>query len=257
MALIEFEIRPDDIGMLRMNRPDVRNALSWEAMHLFADTVERAHQSPALRALIVTGNEGTFCAGGDLFELHDYPTRMDGARLAALMGDALERLETLPCPTIAAVEGPALGGGAEIALACDIRIMAEDAMLGLMHVRLGIPPAWGGGQRLLRLVGYARATEWITSGKVMSGPEAAENGLTNRLTASGETLDEAIVLAQEIAQNDPPTVQAIKRMLRAGLSLPATKAKDAERAEFPDLWAAPAHLERSERFVSKKTRQPG
>ncbi len=257
MASIMFEVLDDGIGVITMNRPEARNALTWEAMEAFSKAVDNAHACERdLRALVVTGAEGAFCAGGDLFELDGYPTRLDGARLAAIMGEALTHLEALPIPTLAAMEGPALGGGAEVALACDIRVMAEGATIGMMHVRLGICPAWGGGQRLLRLVGYSRALEWTAAGRVFTASEAMAYGLANQLAPEGAAMDAAVTLAAAFARQDPQAVRAIKRLVRAGVEMPPGQAAAAERAEFPDLWAAPAHLEASARFVARKNHRP-
>ncbi|NIS82717.1 MAG: enoyl-CoA hydratase [Anaerolineales bacterium] len=255
MHPVLLEVNQNKIATLTINRPKARNALNWEAMHAFADAVESAHDLPDLNALIVTGKNGAFCAGGDLFELDNYPSRLDGARLAAVMGDALARLEELPCPTIAAIEGAAMGGGAEIALACDFRIMAESAIMGLVHIRLGISPAWGGGQRLLRLVGYARALYWITVGRVLSAEEAFRSGIANRITPDGTVLKNALEFLAEILQNGSEAIREIKRILRAGIMRPPHEAAELERKAFPGLWAAPAHLEASQRFVSKKKRR--
>jgi enoyl-CoA hydratase len=252
-----FEVLGDGIGVITMNRPEARNALTWEAMESFSQAVDNAHACEReLRALVVTGAEGAFCAGGDLFELDGYPSRLDGARLAAIMGEALTRMEDLPVPTLAAMEGPALGGGAEVALACDIRVMAEGATIGMMHVRLGICPAWGGGQRLLRLVGYSRALEWMAAGRVFTAAEAMTYGLANQLAPEGAAMDAAVTLASAFARQDPQAVRAIKRLARAGVEMPPGQAAAAERAEFPDLWAAPAHLEASARFVARKNHRP-
>lgn len=257
MASILFEVLDDGMGVITLNRPEARNALTWEAMESFSHAVDSAHAfENDLRALIVTGAEGAFCAGGDLFELDNYPTRLDGARLATIMGEALSRMEALPIPTLAAMEGPALGGGAEVALACDIRVMAESATIGMMHVRLGICPAWGGGQRLLRLVGYSRALEWMAGGRVFTAREALAYGLTNQIAPEGAAMQAATKIAATIARQDPRAVRAIKRLARAGIELPPLLAADRERAEFPDLWAAPAHLEASARFIARKNHRP-
>lgn len=242
----------EGVGLLTMNRPHLRNALDWEAMEAFGQAVDHFGRDHSMRALVIAGADGSFCSGGDLYQLDQYPSRLDGARLAAVMGDALNALEQLPFPTLAAIEGPALGGGAELALACDIRVMAEDASLGLMHIRLGITPAWGGGQRLMRLVGYPLAMEWLTTGRVLRGPQAFEHRLANRLVPAGETLETALSLASEIADRDPSSVRAVKQLLQAGQHSSFSEALAAERALFPDLWAAPAHLEASNRFVSRK-----
>jgi enoyl-CoA hydratase len=255
MTPIQFQTSQNGVGIITLNRPHVRNAMNWEAMHTFAEKIETIHNHADINALIVTGEGGAFCAGGDLYELDNYPCFQDGVRLSKTMGDALKQLEELPCPTIAAIEGPAMGGGAEIALACDLRIMAESAILGLMHVRLAICTAWGGGQRLLRLVGYARALAWLAAGRILTATESLAHHLATHLTPDGEALSEAKQLAYDFAQNDRAAVRAIKRFLRAGVTLPSDQAEAAEKRAFPYLWAAPAHLEASKRFVSRKKRR--
>jgi len=256
MQSILYEATSAGIGLLTMNRPELRNALNWEAMQAFGEVVRQSAHDPDLRILIIAGSAGAFCSGGDLYELDQYPTRLDGARLATVMGEALQILDSLPFPTIAAIEGPALGGGAEIALACDLRIMSETTSLGLMHIKLGIIPAWGGGQRLLRLVGYSLALEWLSTGRVLSASEALKFGVANQVVPGGTALEEALAIAAEIAARDSTAVLAAKRLLQEGLQLPLWEALAHERALFPDLWAAPAHLEASTRFVSRKNHQP-
>jgi enoyl-CoA hydratase/carnithine racemase len=254
LSRIILDVAKDGIAVLTMNRPQARNALNWDDMQAFADTVETAHSISDLRALVVTGSGGAFCAGGDLYELDKYPSHSDGVRLTKIMGKALNRLEELPFPTVAAIEGPALGGGAEVALACDLRVMAESAILGLMHVRLAICPAWGGGQRLLRLVGYARALAWLAAGRILTAAETLTFNIANRLTPDGQALEEAMELASSFTCHDPAAIRAIKRILRAGLTKPPREAADAEQSELPDLWTAPAHLKASADFTNRKKR---
>lgn len=240
------------ITILKIDRPDVRNALDWEAISTFRDTVESAHSMEDLRAFIVTGSNETFISGGDLKALARHTSEEDGLRLSREMSFALERLEALPCPTIAAIEGHARGGGAEICLACDLRIMSTNADIGFVQIKLGLVPGWGAGQRLLRLVGYSRALEWLTTGRVLSAEEAISCGLINNLTPPGEALSTAIDLSQKIASQPMEAVRAIKRLLRAGLYLPAPTAAALEQAEFPALWAAEEHLQAVERFLKRK-----
>jgi enoyl-CoA hydratase len=236
---------------LEVSRPEVRNALDWETMAAIADAVEAAHTQDDLRVLILTGQGQTFIAGGDLKALHAYTTRQDGARLSRQMTLALNRLEALPCPVIAAINGPARGGGAEIALACDLRIMAEDADLGFVQVSLGLIPGWGGGQRLLRLVGYAHALACLATGEIIPADRALELGLANAVVPAGRAFESTLQLAQEISANPPTAVAAAKRLLQAGLYQPPAAAAAFEAALFPDLWASPDHLEAVERFFKR------
>lgn len=251
MSEIEFQVDTRGIGQLIVNRPEVRNALSWSAMRSFADAVERAHDTPELRVLIITGAGRSFISGGDIQELQDYPTRADGLRLATIMGDALARLEALPCPTIAAINGPARGGGAEVAVACDLRIMSEDADIGFVHSQLGIATAWGGGQRLLRAVGYSRALDLLTTGRVLTSTEALTLRLINQIVPANEAVKEAIKIAEQIAVNPPHATQAVKRILRISLSHTEGLAMEAERAEFPPLWDTEFRREAVRKFLNR------
>jgi enoyl-CoA hydratase len=240
------------VAILEVDRPQVRNALDWDAIHKFGELVDTAHKNSAIRALIVTGAGDNFIAGGDLKVLHNYPTKADGERLSLVMSETLNHLEALPYPTIAAMNGPARGGGAEIALACDLRIMSEDADFGLVQVKLGLTPGWGAGQRLLRLVGYSRAFDLLATGRVLSSQQALECGLANRLAASGKALEAAIELARQTAAQSKDTIEAVKRILRAGVSLDPENAAARERAEFPTLWAADDHISAVQRFLDRK-----
>lgn len=251
MTGVRFNVDSQGIGMLTIDRPHVRNALNWSAMQAFADAVEEAHNRRELWVLIVTGLRKVFVSGGDLSELQYYPTRADGLRLATIMGDALARLEALHCPTVAAINGPARGGGAEIAVACDMRVIAEDANIGFVHSRLGIITAWGGGQRLLRTVGYARAIELLTTGRVLSAREAVAMGLVNIITPIDHALAAARELAQQIASKPPAAIQAAKRVLRFGLVNPVQQALEAERRELPALWDTDFRREAVSRFLNK------
>ncbi len=242
----------EHIAVLRVSRPRVRNALDWAAMEAFAAAVEQAHASEDLRALILTGAGDVFIAGGDLRALHGASGEEDGWRLTSLMTDALNRLEMLPCPVIAALNGPARGGGAEIALACDLRVAAENADLSFAQITLGLTPGWGGGQRLLRLVGYSRALEWLSTGQVLTASEMLAYGLVNRVAPAGEALSVALELAGRITQYAPEAVRAVKRLLRAGLDLPPALAASQEQRLFPPLWASPVHHQAVARWLERK-----
>jgi enoyl-CoA hydratase len=257
MNEIEFQIDNHCIGILTINRPHVHNALNWSAMQAFADAIEQAHEAAdsigrGLRALIITGAGQSFISGGDINELQAYPTRADGLRLATIMGDALARLESLPCITIAAINGPARGGGAEIAVACDLRVMDEVADIGFIQARIGIATAWGGGQRLLRAIGYSRALELLATGRVISAAEAMGLRLVNLVTAAGEACDCARHMAEQIAANPPAATQAAKRILRLSQAHADHLALEAERAEFPALWDTEFRRDAVKKFLNRR-----
>jgi enoyl-CoA hydratase len=256
MSGISFTIDQNLVATLKVDRPAVRNALDWDAMQAFAEAVQQAQDKKELRALIVTGGGRTFVSGGDLKVLQHHPTREDGLRLATLMGDALARLELLPVPTIAAINGPARGGGAEITVACDMSIISEDADIGFVHTRLGIITAWGGGQRLLREIGYAAALELLTSGRVVSPSEALRLRLVNRVVPAGEAYPSALELAREIASRPPQAIQAAKRVLRNSIAHPQGDAYMAEREEFPLLWDSDYRRDALRRFLDKGRKVP-
>lgn len=240
------------IAVLRVERPRVRNALDWEAMQAFAACVEQAATLPQLRVLIVTGTAEAFVAGGDLRVLHQADSREDGWRLSRGMTLALDRLERLPCPVIAAINGPARGGGAEIALACDLRVAAQDATLSFAQIHLGLTPGWGGGQRLLRLVGYSKAFELLTTGRVLEAEEMLALGLVNRLAEKNGALEAAFALGETLARQSTEAVAAIKRLLRAGMELPPPLARAQEQQLFPPLWDSPAHHRAVERWLQNR-----
>lgn len=249
---INLEKRPDGIAIITFDRPQALNALNLAAMQQFADVVRDLSIDEDLRVVVLTG-AGTraFCSGGDLIELSERPTEADALEFITLMGDALLMLERLPVPVIAAINGYALGGGSEIAVACDMRIIDRKARLGFVQLRLALTPGWGAGQRLLRLVGYTRAFDILLHGHVLHAPEARRLGLANKIVEEGTALDHAIYLAKHIAENPPGVIRGIKTLLRAGLERPYEDALQVERSIFPPLWADQPHLDAVEAFLQK------
>jgi enoyl-CoA hydratase/carnithine racemase len=245
-----LEMRANGVAVLTFNRPHARNALDLDAMRRFAEIIPQLDSR--LRVLVLTGaGESAFCSGGDLVELSLYPSVDDARQMTALMGDALLALERLPVPVIAAINGYALGGGSEIAVACDLRIVDQQARLGFVHINLALTPGWGGGQRLLRLVSYTRALEILLEGRPMNADELLTLGLVNRVVPSGTALNHALEFAARIAQHPPDVVRAVKTLLQAGLNQPYEQALQAERAVFPPLWAA-AHLTAVQTFLDRQ-----
>ncbi len=248
-----LDTQTDGIAVLTFNRPAALNALDMDTMRCFADTIQRLSGLADIRAVVLTGaGDQAFCSGGDLHELSHYPSAEEGEAMSRLMGDALLALEQLPVPVIAAINGYALGGGSEIALACDLRIVDDKARLGLVHIKLGLIPGWGAGQRLLRLVGYSRAMEILLRGRAMHVHELTALGLVNDVVEAGTALEHALNFARHIAESSPDVVRAIKKLLQAGTRQSYEAALQTEHDLFPALWAAEPHLQAVENFLRSR-----
>ena len=199
--------------MLTLNSAKKRNAIDRtmvEAMHRALDELSAEHE---LACLIITGSgEKAFAAGADIAELKERGARQ---ALQAINSALFKRIEELPFPVIAAVRGYALGGGCELAMACDIRVAGESAKMGLPEVKLGIIPAAGGTYRLPRLVGLGRAKELIYTGRILEAGECLRIGLVNCVVPDGEVVSRAQELAAEIAANGTLAVRAAKVTMNA------------------------------------------
>jgi enoyl-CoA hydratase/carnithine racemase len=243
----------DGIALLTIQRPERRNALDTPTMQAFAAAIEQLAGDDATRCLIVTGaGTSAFCSGGDLHDLATRLTADEGLAMVTRMGEALRALERLPFPVIAAINGFALGGGSELALACDLRVIDEAAQLGFVHLRRGLIPGWGGGQRLLRLVGYAKAMELLVRAQPLSAEQLLELRMVNSIMPQGQAMVGALALAREAAKHDRAALAAAKAMLQGGLTLPYDAALLHERSLFPSLWVGEAHLTATRSFIEKK-----
>ncbi|NWF68124.1 MAG: enoyl-CoA hydratase/isomerase family protein [Chloroflexi bacterium] len=239
--------------VLTINRPQALNALDLATMQAFATAVGQVAADDSLQVLVVTGaGRSAFCSGGDLSELSTRVTGEEALAMTTLMGDALRRLEDLPIPVIAAVNGYALGGGSEIALACDLRVVDAKARLGFAQGKMALIPGWGGGQRLLRLVGYARALEFLLNAHTLYADDLKALGLANRVAMDGHALDEALQWARQIAALPRDLLRAQKALLQAGLRRTYDDALTLERNLFPALWESEAHWEAVKAFLQRK-----
>jgi enoyl-CoA hydratase/carnithine racemase len=241
------------IATIEFNRPHVLNALNREAMTAFAQAVKTVADDANIRVVILTGaGDQAFCSGGDLNELSTLTTESEAREFSQLMTSALAELEALPIPVIGAINGYALGGGSEIALACDMRIVDQSAKLGFVQARLALTPGWGAGNRLLWAVGYAQAMELLLRASPLSADDLVRLRLVNQVTETGQALATAKQFAQTIVGWDADVVRGIKRLLRAGVELPASEARQVEADLFPPLWAGQAHLDAVEQFLTKQ-----
>ncbi|MCI4327083.1 MAG: enoyl-CoA hydratase-related protein [Thermoplasmata archaeon] len=208
--------KPDGEGVeiLILRNPKV-NALSTALLTELEHRLDALESNPEVRAVVVTGDGQYFSAGADLKEMATLG--MDDAPRMVRRGQALfERLHALRPPVIAAVNGLALGGGLELALACDLRVAGESAKLGAPEANFGLLPAYGGTQRLARLLGSAKAMELIFTGAMVAGTEAARIGLVNKVVPAGQELRAARDLAHTIAQKAPKAIAGAKRAIRLG-----------------------------------------
>ncbi len=240
------------VATLTIRRPEVKNAIDLATMDELGRAVSVLEADRALQAVIVTGAGGTFVSGGDLKSLEALEGIEAGRAMSRKMQAVLQRLEELEVPVIAAIEGHALGGGAEVTLACDLRIAASDAKIGFKQIALGIMVGWGGGQRLRALVGRGRALELLLTGDTLSGEEACRLGLVDRVVPPGKALAEAEALARRVAAQPPLAVRAIKRALYQGEGMPRDRGIAFEAECFAVLWGSRDHGEAVKAYFERR-----
>jgi enoyl-CoA hydratase len=251
IAGVRVEIQ-DRIATIIIDRPQVLNALNRAVMIELHHTLIRLGDDPAVGGIILTG-AGTraFVAGADIEELAAL-TGTGGYEASRLGQTVLRRLEQLPKPSVAAVNGYALGGGCELALACTLRIAAEGARLGLPETTLGIIPGYGGTQRLARLVGAGKALELILTGEPVDAREALRIGLVNRVVPGAELLETATTLLRTILSRGPLAVQAALEVVRAGLDGSLETGLELEARAFGLLCATEDMHEGMRAFLAKR-----
>lgn len=219
------------ILILTLDRPEALNALNAQVLDDLSAALDAVDVN-AVRCLIFTGaGDRAFAAGADIAAMADMEPD-EAATFSRRGNDLFRRIETFPLPTIAAVNGYALGGGCELSMACDMRLCSEDAVFGQPEVTLGITPGFGGTQRLMRLVGMGRAKELIFSARTVKAPEALSMGLVNAVYPQSELLPAARKLAERISRNAPIAVRACKAAMNEGIDLDMDQAVDAEVREF-------------------------
>lgn len=248
--------RDDHIGVITINRPEVHNAISLEIIARLGELVDAIREDAAVRVVILTGaGDRSFVAGGDVKEFQELTTIDAARRMSATMKDVIDRLVSLPVPVIAAINGYALGGGCELAVACDLRIAADTAKLGYRHVKLGLISGWGGGPRLLRLLPRAQALELMLTGRTLTAQEAASIGLVNRVVPQPDLMTETMKLAREIAAHPPLAVRGIKRLACYNDHHPLEAAIEFETELFGPIWMSEDHNEAVDAMMEKREPQ--
>jgi enoyl-CoA hydratase len=239
------------IGWMIFNNPARRNAVSldmWEAMPVILEEFEK---DPAIRVIVLTGaGDRAFVAGADIRSMAEY-TADEGREFGELGHAATRAIELASQPVIAAVNGFALGGGCELALACDIRIASTTAVFAQPEVSLGIPPGWGGSQRLPRVVGPGMAAELIFTGRRVDAVEALRIGLINSVYEPDRLMSAANALADAIAANSPVNVRAAKRLIAMTRGADQD-GLDAEASAFADAFTIPDRREGMHAFLERR-----
>src|SRR5512136_822273 len=242
----------DGVGIATMNRPKALNALNAQTLRELGELLDGVEADPALRALVVTGaGDKAFVAGADIAEMSAL-SPLDARRFAEAGQRTFERLEALAIPTIAAVNGFALGGGCELAMACDLVYASEKARFGQPEVNLGIIPAFGGTQRLQRRVGPARAMEMILTGDMADAATAKAWGLALDVLPPEKLLEHAIGQARKIASKGPGAIAAAKRILRATAQPQLGPGQEMEAVAFGMLFGTADGREGLTAFVEKR-----
>lgn len=245
----------DGIGYVTFNRPKVLNALNHKTMEELGALLADAREDSRVRVLILTGSgDRAFIAGADINELAQR-TPLDGQE-SSLFGQAiLDRLETLGKPSIAAINGFALGGGCELALACTIRLASKTAKLGQPEVKLGILPGYGGSQRLARLCGKGMAQELCLGGEMIPAEEALRIGLVNHVYEPGELIPAAEALAKKIIANAPLAVKFAMEAIERGTEMPLREGLFLEATLFGLACATQDMREGTRAFLEKRPAQ--
>jgi enoyl-CoA hydratase len=245
----------DRIGFITFNRPKVLNALNHKTMEELRDILTSAREDQDVRVLILTGaGEKSFVAGADIAELA-VQTPVSGKETAAFGQSVLNLLETLGKPSIAAINGFALGGGCEVALACSMRLASKAAKLGQPEVKLGIMPGYGGSQRLTRLCGKGVAYELCLTGEMISADEALRIGLVNQVYEPAQLLPAAETLAKKIIANAPLSVKFTMEAIERGANMPLAEGLYLETALFGLCAATEDMREGTRAFLEKRTAQ--
>jgi enoyl-CoA hydratase len=241
------------VATLTINRPQVHNAVSLATMAEIERVLDWLEANSTISALILTGaGDRSFVSGGDLKDFERITTHDAAVAMSRRMQLITARLRALPIPVIGAINGDCLGGGCEVALACDIRIVSDAARFGFKQVNLGITPAWGGRRRFVRMAGRARGLRLLLTGDLIDAAEALRIGLADQVVASDQVMVQATALARTIAANPPMAVRAIKQMVNEDDLIDDERIQALEADRFARTWISGDH---QEALVARKERR--
>lgn len=250
MAFVTLE-QKGSIGVITMNRPEALNALNDQVLRELDAVLDQVENNDEILVAVVTGAGRSFVAGADIGQMSTL-TASEGKKFGILGNQVFMKLENLSKPTIAAVNGFALGGGCELCMSCDIRVASEKAKFGQPEVGLGITPGFGGTQRLPRIVGAANAMELILTARNINAAEAKEMGLVSHVYAPEELMDKALELANAIAANAQIAVRESKAAIRRGLQADMATGAAFESEAFGLCFATEDQKDAMKAFLNKE-----
>ena len=250
MSVVEFEEK-DGILWVKFNRPEALNAINQEFVRGLEEVINYTRKHKSVRVIVITGEGKAFCTGADI-KMFSESSVFEARNIVSELGKVLEELEELEVPVIAAVNGYALGGGCEIAMACDIIIASEKASFGQPEINLGIIPGAGGTQRFARLVGWKKAMELCLTGERISAEEALKLGLVNKVVEHEKLIDEAKRLAEIIKSKSPYAVALVKQAVNRGFKMSLRDGISYERDLFALSMASDDAKEGLRAFIEKR-----
>lgn len=240
------------VTWVTINRPKALNAFNTEVLRCLREVVAQIRKDNGTKVVIITGaGEKAFVAGADITEVQKF-SPLDAKEFSELAQGTLDDIANLPQPVIAAINGFALGGGCELALACDLRIAADTAKLGLPEVAIGVFPGAGGTQRLSRLIGSARAKHLIFTGEAISAAESEHIGLVNKVVPRDDLVNEVMALATRISAQGPLAVRLAKEAINRGAGMELGEAQALEAGLFALVFSSPEQKEGMSAFIEKR-----
>jgi enoyl-CoA hydratase len=234
-----------------IDRPATKNALDYATLDALLGAIREADNDPSVRVAVLTGSGDVFVSGGDLRELRGRDTPEEADRLSNAGYELTSAIAELPFPVIAALPGPAIGGGAELALACDMRVADARARIAFKQVRMGVTTAWGTVARLAAVVGAGTAARLLFTAQEIGAAEAKQLGLVDEVTADGLARTTALAWAADVAAGSPRAVAATKRVLREALAT-ARDVRAVERRAFVETWSGPDHRDAVEAYFERR-----